>query len=236
MNDLTLSKRLLVAFAAVRDGSICADVGCDHGKLAAKLVMSKKSPFVYAVDINQKPLDVATRLFEKLNITDKTKTVLSNGLEKISKNDVDDVIIAGIGADISIDIISSAKWLKDNNKQLVLVPSSRHHVLRGFLFENGFEIVNETPVFEQHHNYTVITANFCNNSIKPTVIQRYLGLIANDSSNDGILYKKEVLRRANKIATSVQKAKTVVSSERLDEAKILTAYLEPTLKGDIRCL
>ncbi len=230
MNDINLSKRLNEAFLAVREGSVCADVGCDHGKLSAKLVLSGKASFVYAVDINEKPLSVARALFDNLKIQNKTKPVLANGVASLEDCDIDDVIIAGIGSDITIGIIDSASWLKNPQIQLVLVPSSRHSSLRTYLFENGFELIKEKPVFEDGHCYTVITTRYTGAKTSATHIDRQLGLILNDNTTDGIKYKQHVLKKAEIMLENIKLAKTEVSTEKQQQAQQLYNYLSNALK------
>ena len=50
-----LDARLAAAAAYVRPGSAAADVGCDHGKLAAYLAASGRCPRVIASDVRAQP-------------------------------------------------------------------------------------------------------------------------------------------------------------------------------------
>ncbi len=160
MEELRLSKRLFAAADAVREGSRVADVGCDHGKLGAHLILTSKSPRVTATDISEASLKKAEELFTRLQINSRARTLLSDGLSGVSGEDADDVIIAGLGNDTIVKIICDCRWLRNPEKRLVLVPASHHERLRKSLYALGFRIERETAVFEDGQYYTVITASY----------------------------------------------------------------------------
>ena len=61
---INLDNRLKSIYDAVRENKKVIDVGCDHGYLAAKLLLDKKSPFCACTDINIKCLEKAKRFIE----------------------------------------------------------------------------------------------------------------------------------------------------------------------------
>ena len=173
-----LSKRLSAAAFAVREGSRVADVGCDHGKLAASLVISGRCALAYALDISEPSLNKATDLFCALGITERAKALLSDGLSALDGKMTDDVIIAGLGCDTILKIIEEAPWLMDGGKRLILAPHSRHTELRRSLYFKGFEIIEEHAVFEAGHCYTVITAAYCGEKKSISPVFAALGKIS----------------------------------------------------------
>ena len=66
---VSLSKRLNAVASLVESGSSVADVGTDHGYIPVYLVENKISPFVVAMDINEKPLASSIRESASLNET-----------------------------------------------------------------------------------------------------------------------------------------------------------------------
>ena len=56
MNIPKLDARLSAAVEAVKDGGVVADVGTDHAYLPVYLVMSGKSDYAIASDINEGPV------------------------------------------------------------------------------------------------------------------------------------------------------------------------------------
>lgn len=182
----------------VRPGSRAADIGCDHGKLAASLILSGRCREVIAADIAPGPLAGAQRLFEELGICGSARTLLCDGLDGIGPESADDVIIAGLGADEIERIIARAPWLRDPEKQLVLVPASRHGSLRRFLAREGFQRTAELAVLEAGQLYTVIAARWLDLPRELDLREAELGSIP--PCGDGKAYWLRVRSRCLRIA------------------------------------
>ena len=198
-----LSRRLRTAALYVREHSVAADVGCDHGKLSAYLLESGRAEFVYATDIREQPLEKAAALLSSGGFEGRYECVLTDGLKGLPGDRITDVVIAGVGDDVTESIISGADWLKNAKKQLILVPSSRHEKVRMFLAEEGFSIEEETAVFERGHSYTVIRAVYSGIQQEPDILQKWLGKI--DTSNgDGQIYLGFIKKRLGVIVTAVE--------------------------------
>lgn len=225
MTGVKLSKRLMTAAQAVRPDTRVADIGCDHGQLCAHLVQSGRCVFATAIDISDKSLQKATELFDKCDINSMTATVRSDGLDGISPADVDDVVIAGLGADSIIGIIERATWLKDKDKQLVLVPSSQHARLRMWLSENGYEILEETAVREGRHCYTVITARYSGKVWTPGPVYAAIGIMK-PGSEDYNAYLDKAYTRAQRLMESVS------GGEKLHGAREIVQHIERIRKTD----
>ena len=117
---VSLSKRLNAVASLVESGSSVADVGTDHGYIPVYLVENKISPFVVAMDINEKPLASCKSLVKNEGFEDVILTRLSNGLEKLDSGECDTVIIAGMGAELIVDILSKCDFV--NELHLILQP------------------------------------------------------------------------------------------------------------------
>ena len=198
-----LSRRLRTAAMYVREHSVAADVGCDHGKLSAFLLESGRADYVYATDIREQPLEKAAALLSSGDFEGRYECILTDGLQGLPGDRITDVIIAGLGDDVTESIIISAGWLRDPGKQLILVPSSRHEKIRAFLAKEGFCISRETAVYEKKHCYTVISAVYTGNKHEPAVLERWLGKI-DTGTEDGQIYLKHIERRLRAIITAVE--------------------------------
>ena len=222
MTTVKLTKRLTAAAGYLRRGKRVADVGCDHGKLCGYLITNDIASFCIATDINEKPLNKAKTLFDKLGITGMTRTVLCDGLSGIDADSVDDVVIAGLGFDVISGIIDGAPWLKDKDKRLVLVPSTRHARLREWLYLGGFVIADETAVFENGHCYTVMSVEYSGSTKQIGAGFAAMGRI-NAQTEDGAKYIDKELERAKKIAA-------VASGTRSENAADVVEYIEKEIK------
>lgn len=167
-NDaVRLGERLSACAAYVREGSRVADVGTDHAQLPVWLVTSGRAPSAVATDINEGPLALARRNIARLCPGADIKTLLCDGLAAVSPDEVDDVIIAGMGGDVIVHILSEAPWLRSEKYRLILQPMSKPERLRGWLAESGFEIIDETPVRDAGRLYSILCVSFTGEARQP---------------------------------------------------------------------
>ena len=158
MSILKPQGRLSLCADFVREGSRLADIGTDHGYLPIELCKSGKTPSALACDINPLPLRSAEENIVKYHLSDRINTRLSDGLNKISPDEVDDIVIAGMGGELIRDILSAAPWVKNESIRLVLQPMTHHEDLVRWLYENGFEILCQKAVSDEGKYYTVLSA------------------------------------------------------------------------------
>ena len=160
MEIIKINDRLLTAIPFVRDGKIFADIGTDHAYLPIFLLQKGKISKAIAADINKGPLEKAEENIAKYNLSDNVKTVLCDGLTKISSVDVDDIAIFGMGGELIVKIIDEAQWVKNNKKRLILQPMTHPEKLREYLANNGFKIIGETLSTDREKTYQTICAEF----------------------------------------------------------------------------
>ena len=160
MSILKPHGRLSLCADFVREGSRLADIGTDHGYLPIALCQSGKIPSAIACDINPLPLRSAEENIAKYGLSNKIQTRLSDGLKELAPDEVDDIVIAGMGGELIRDILSSAPWVKDEAKHLVLQPMTHHDDLIRWLYENGFDIDRQAAVLDDGKYYTVLSTHF----------------------------------------------------------------------------
>lgn len=193
---VSLSKRLNAVASLVELGSSVADVGTDHGYIPVYLVENKISPFVVAMDINEKPLASCKSLVKAAGFEDVISTRLSNGLEKLDRGECDTVIIAGMGAELIVDILSNCDFV--NELHLILQPMTHPEIARKYLYDNGFEINNDFIVTDANHSYSIFDANYTG-KITPKVPKDYfLGNIMDFSQKEYFLHLLNYLKNKSK--------------------------------------
>lgn len=153
---LPISKRLLCCASMVQPGSRVADIGTDHGYLGIYLLQTGAARHVIACDLRKDPLENARRNAKLFGVDGEMELRLSDGLEKILPDEVDTVVMAGMGGDLIQRILSQCPWRKREGLQFILQPQSAGNVLRRWLCEDGFEIRREEPVQDGHFLYTVM--------------------------------------------------------------------------------
>ena len=191
-----LSKRLKAVASLVKKGSSVADVGTDHGYIPVYLVKNNISPFAVAMDINEKPLASCKALVKEEGLEDIIQTRLSNGLEKLNKGECDTVIIAGMGAELIVDILSNCNFV--NELHLILQPMTHPELARKYLFDNGFEINNDFIVTDGKHSYSIFDANYTGKITPKAQKDYFLGNITDFSQKEYFLHLLNYLKNKSK--------------------------------------
>ncbi len=154
-----LTKRLQACAAWVTTGGIACDVGTDHAYLAADLLKRHVCRHVIASDIGEGPLQAARRTLEQQHLLEQATLQLSDGLQQVDGTGVTDVIIAGMGGETMIHILEPCAWVKQG-VNLILQPMTKISLLRTWLAENGYAILQEKIVKESHFFYTVMQVRY----------------------------------------------------------------------------
>ena len=155
-----LSPRLKAVADLVASGSRVADVGTDHAYLPIYLIEQGIAKYCIATDIHKGPIEAAKANIAAAGVKN-VETRLCDGVEAVSPQEVDTVVIAGMGGDTAAHIISSAPWLKDKAKLLIIQPMSSADSIRIHLAENGFEVEAEHCVEDAGRVYPVMKARYC---------------------------------------------------------------------------
>ena len=193
---VSLSKRLNAVASLVESGSSVADVGTVHGYIPVYLVENKISPFVVAMDINEKPLASCKSLVKAAGFEDVILTRLSNGLEKLDRGECDTVIIAGMGAELIVDILSNCDFV--NELHLILQPMTHPEIARKYLYDNGFEINNDFIVTDAKHSYSIFDANYTGKITPKVPTDYFLGNITDFSQKEYFLHLLNYLKNKSK--------------------------------------
>ena len=156
--EKSIGSRLLCVAESIPECRTLVDCGCDHGYVSIYAARNGIAERITASDINRGPLDNAEKEIAAARLTGKIKTVLTNGLDGIEHHDC--VVIAGMGGETIMDIISRAEWTKEDCT-LVLQPMTKTELLREYLYNEGFGITDEKFVSENGHLYCVIIAKHC---------------------------------------------------------------------------
>ena len=156
---VTLDKRLALCASEVGGDYVC-DIGTDHAYLPAELVLSGKCSRAVAADIGKGPLAAARQTLVKYGVSDRVKTVLSDGLCDIDTAGVTDIVIAGMGGELIADILRRGYGLGkfDGNVSLILQPMTRASYLRRFLCSEGYDSISEKAAVDGRFCYAVIKA------------------------------------------------------------------------------
>lgn len=176
-------------------GCCVIDVGTDHGYLPCFLVESGTCRSAFACDIAEGPLFAAKKHIEELGLADRVFAVLSDGLKSLPEaaNAATDIVIAGMGGEMIIKILADGGEFS-KSRRLILQANTRVSALRRWLFENGFDIPNESAVRDGRFIYTVICAEFSGDRRTPSELECITGKLCPDVPIDKEYLEAEIAR------------------------------------------
>lgn len=193
----TLNNRLSLCAQMVRKGVRIADIGTDHAYLPVWLVRAGFVPFALACDIKAEPLKAGELTIKKYHAEDMVQTRLCDGLKDVRADEVDDIIIAGMGGETIVHILSSASWLKDTEKRLILQPMSKHELVIDYLYQNGFELKEHHCTVSEGKIYTAFSAEFTGNKKDFDELFTYTGLL-NKENEDHLRFLHSIINHLEK--------------------------------------
>lgn len=172
-----LDNRLALCAKYVRQDAALADIGTDHAYLPVWLARAGKIERALACDLREEPLKHGQATIEKYHAEKLVKTRLSDGLQSISSHECGDIVIAGMGGELIVQILSQAPWVKDAGKRLILQPMSKAEVLRSYLSSEGFLILQEEAVRSLGRIYSVMQCAYTGEKSLSGILDIYTGAL-----------------------------------------------------------
>ncbi|MGL5615414.1 MAG: tRNA (adenine(22)-N(1))-methyltransferase [Sarcina sp.] len=157
---MELSRRLKVIASYVDSCESVADIGTDHGYIPIDLVKRGICKKAVASDINKGPMEKA-----KINVTfeglkDSIDVYLGPGLKPLKVGEVNGIIIAGMGGNLTRDILLQDMEKVKKYEFMVLQPAQNPEVLREFLYNNNYEIIDEDLIKEEDKYYELFKVKY----------------------------------------------------------------------------
>ena len=137
---IRLDDRLRCAFEMRRGSAAVADIGSDHGKLTAALLLEGGCRRVIAGDISPDCLQKTREIIERCGLQDKAETRLCSGLSILSPGECDAAAILGMGGELMVEMLTDSKAVAEAMDKLVLQPMSGIEELRQWLYKNRWHV------------------------------------------------------------------------------------------------
>ena len=137
---IRLDERLRCAFDLLQGSSVVADIGCDHGKLSAALLLDGACSRVVAGDISPDCLDKTRWIIEQYALQDRAQVRLGSGLSVLAPGECDAAAILGMGGEMIAEMLEEAPAVAERMDRLVLQPMSGIEELRQWLYENSYHV------------------------------------------------------------------------------------------------
>ena len=191
---MELTPRLKTVYDMLGEGGTLIDVGTDHAYLPLALVSDGKYRRAVASDIAKGPLASAKENIAAAGLEDKIDTVLSDGFRSIDCPDGDfAVAVCGMGGEMIASVLSSSEEIPRRAKLLVLQPMTKDEKLREYLWENGFEILEERAASEGEKVYIAMSARYTGENTAYTEAELYVG------KTDALTPSDDMERRLEKL-------------------------------------
>jgi tRNA A22 N-methylase len=136
-----------------------ADIGCDHGLVPRRLLDEEKICSAILTDKAKGPLQKAISAMSEEKYKDRVDFRLSDGLDAINASETDCVLITGMGGELITSILNKDKNKTKSLGRLILSPNKNAEIVRKWLFDNEYFIINDSLVAENGHIYEIIHAS-----------------------------------------------------------------------------
>ena len=192
---MDISKRLEFIANHIDKCESIIDVGTDHGYIPIYAVKKGLCNKAIASDINKDPVKKAQLNVAIEGLSKKIDVRLGGGLQTVDIKEVEGVVIAGMGGNLIRDILEHDKKKLPFYKFLILQPAQNPEVLREYLYNNGYEVL------EDKHPLMIGYLKE-----KEEKYNRIVSFIKEDSES-AIRRKKEVQDKLNEIKRFIEEVK-----------------------------
>ena len=175
MKKISLDARLRSVAELVRDGATLADIGTDHAYLPIYLLSIGRIRAAVCSDINQGPLSRAEGNVSACGFSEKVSFRLCDGARELEAFGACDYAICGMGGELICDIIEAAPYLRNPKYNLILQPMSRASVLREYLANAGFSLIEESYSECAGKRYAAILARYTGECISLSPVKAEFG-------------------------------------------------------------
>lgn len=212
-----LDARLQIIADMAGECDILADIGADHGRLGARLLLTRQCAHVIFTDISEKSLAKASGLIARLKLTERATFVVGDGATALTRVP-DTAVIAGMGGITIAEIIEAGK-ARLGGARLILQPNVAIYELRKRLTRAGYEIIDERLARAAGRRYVIIMAKpgYAVYSERELLVGPVLIRRADALLPDYAGFRKRVALKAAKGARESSAAR---AKELFDEAKI----------------
>lgn len=142
-----------------------ADIGTDHAYIPIRLAEDGRIKKAIACDKNEGPIKIAKDNIKKYNLEKIIDARCGDGLKPLFKNEVETIIIAGMGGKLICNIIEDSLDIAKDS-ELILQPMNAQYELRKRLEELNFEIVKESLSKEGFKVYNLLKVRYNSNLTK----------------------------------------------------------------------
>jgi len=189
---IKLSKRLQAIADCIDMKAHISDIGSDHAFIPIYLLVNKITDRILITDIKKGPIEVARKNMKRFAFDGRVQYRIGNGLDVLNDNELDNVVVAGMGGELIQNILEKDIGKARKIKKLILQPMNLHNVLRKWLWDNEFCIENEILVNDKKKLYNILCTKYIGAKYKYNDFEIYIG--TENKGNDN-LYRNDYIKR-----------------------------------------
>lgn len=156
---MQLTPRLQAIANQIPHGARVADIGTDHAYIPVYLLLNRIAGHVIASDSRKGPLKAAEETMNLFNLGNVADLRLGDGLDVLNPaDDFNVVVIAGMGGETICSILDRGQDKLGPDIRLVLQPMTEQGLVRKWLVDNDWAIVEEDIALEDRKYYEIIAA------------------------------------------------------------------------------
>lgn len=158
MKKIKLPERLKKIASFISPQQPFADIGSDHAYLPCFICLEYEEASGIAGEVREGPYKSACETIKAYGLENRIEARLGSGLTVLLENEVEQVIIAGMGGTLITQIMNESLNIIATVDTLILQPNIDEAEVRFFLMMNRFEITDEAIVLDRGHIYEIIVA------------------------------------------------------------------------------
>ena len=216
---MKLDRRLSAVAELIPKNNTLADIGSDHAYLPAYLLLCGKISGAIVSDVNAGPLENGKNTCLSLGIADKCDFRLGSGLAVLEEGEADVITMCGMGGELMTNLLNERLSVAKSAEYLILQPQSAYDMLREFLYENGFGVIEEKIVKDRHLYYRIMLVSPKEKPVKDDFLYpSYLALKKDENYKDFLTFRMGLNGNIiEKIASSSDKTEEIKALERENE-------------------
>ncbi|MGB4588155.1 MAG: class I SAM-dependent methyltransferase [Clostridiaceae bacterium] len=162
---MELSPRLKKIVEMVPKCDVLADIGTDHGYVLIELIHARKITKGIASDNKKRPLEKAKINSETEGVIDGIDFRLGEGLCTLLVGEANGAVVAGMGGILTRDILENSLDVVRKMDFLLLQPAQNPEMLRKYLYEGPYDILDEEIIKEDRRFYEYILVRYNENPL-----------------------------------------------------------------------
>jgi tRNA (adenine22-N1)-methyltransferase len=202
---MELKGRLKLIAEKVPKCNVVSDIGTDHAYIPIYLVSKGICRCAIASDIKPGPVNAAKKNIEMAGLNEKIKTRMGPGISTIEKDEADVFILAGMGGILIKEILEESLEVSKTANLIILQAMNALDILRKWLNENGFAIMDEELVKEGEKIYVVMSIKWTGIKYNIEEVNYHIGVKLVEK-RDPLLeaYLKKRIRQIDKVLFEIE--------------------------------